>query len=81
MSDMWSYQNLVEALKFNPSIEQLQLYPEAVKLKDENGDLPLHTALKWKVSNDVIKIIFQAYLEAVKEQDKYGYLPKRMVMD
>jgi hypothetical protein len=45
--------------------------PEATKVQnnDDYGSLPLHDALRYKASNDVIKMLLNANPEATKVQD------------
>ena len=54
---------LIEALSSNASFEHvkelLHLYPDAVKVANGGGNLPLNTALSFKYSSDVIKATAQ----------------------
>ena len=55
----------------------LKLYPEAAKVKDSCGTLPLHLSLhagkKW--FNDGIKELFEAAPEALDARDNRGLSP------
>ncbi len=62
------------------SVEVVKLlirkYPDAVKEKDENGNLPLHFAVAKNGASDVevLQVLIKEYPEAVKEKNKYGLL-------
>ncbi|MFN9981424.1 MAG: ankyrin repeat domain-containing protein, partial [bacterium] len=60
--------------------EILQKYPEAVKVQNKYGSLPLHVALQKKASNEIITMIFEANPEATKEQDNDGSLPLHVAL-
>ena len=55
----------------------LVAYPEAAKVRDVDGDLPLQkaAAASEKISLDSFNAILEAYPEAAKEADNYGQLP------
>jgi hypothetical protein len=54
----------------------LQAYPQAAKVQDKYGRLPLHWALRCKASPDVVTMLLQAYPQVVEVQEKvYGCLP------
>jgi ankyrin repeat protein len=55
--------------------ELLRLYPQAIKVQDKHGKLPLHTALRFNGSDDVINMLFQAYPKATEVRDSEGRLP------
>jgi len=59
----------------------LKLYPKSpVTVKDADGTLPLHIALRTDASLDIIQMIFEAYPEAVQETDFYGDLPLHIAL-
>jgi ankyrin repeat protein len=68
------YEALIYKARFDRVQELLQLYPESVK-EDWFGFLPLHAALRYKASNDVITMIFKEYPKAAEVQDDNGYYP------
>jgi ankyrin repeat protein len=49
--------------------------PEAIKVQNNKGMLPLHFALYREASNEIIKMIFIANCEATKVQNIDGWLP------
>jgi ankyrin repeat protein len=63
-------------------VERILLkHPKAVKQKDNYGMLPLHHALYCKASPNIIKMLFEAYPEAVKVKDCfYGMLPLHVAL-
>jgi hypothetical protein len=52
----------------------VQAYPEATKVQDNDGWLPLHFALHYDASSDVINILVKAYPKVTKVQNKNGCL-------
>jgi len=53
----------------------LRKHPDAAKAKEKYGNMPLHYALYYKASDNVIKSIFNANREATKVQNNNGMLP------
>ena len=54
----------------------LELYPDGVKVKNNIGELPLHTACEKNAPIDVIKLLIDLYPDGVKEKNIYdGSLP------
>jgi hypothetical protein len=58
----------------------LQLAPDAVKVPDIKGGLPLNVAVGWNASSDIIKILLEAYPEAAKVPDKDDRLPLHIAL-
>ncbi|MFN9978967.1 MAG: ankyrin repeat domain-containing protein, partial [bacterium] len=58
----------------------LQKYPEAGKRKDNDGRLPLHSALWYKASNKITKMILEANPDATKVKNNVGCLPLHEVL-
>lgn len=50
----------------------LEKYPEAVKVKNTDGDLPLHLAIKARKTLDIVLALIEAYPDAVHEHDGEG---------
>ncbi len=50
-------------------------YPKAAEVQQKNGWLPLHFALQYNASDDVINMLLTAYQKAAEVQDKGGRLP------
>lgn len=55
--------------------EIIRLYPEGLKLKNDDGRLPVHLAAKYNPSVTVLKSILEAYPSGLKERNNYGWLP------
>lgn len=54
----------------------LQIFPNCVKLKTEDGSLPLIAAsVNYRCNLPMIKMIYEAYPEAVAISDNEGALP------
>jgi ankyrin repeat protein len=53
----------------------LQLAPNTIEKKNKWGYLPLHNALRYNASPEVIKMLFETYPHAAKVQSKEGKLP------
>ena len=53
----------------------LQQYPDAIKEKSKDGDLPLHAACRYELSLEVIVLLVKQYPDAVTEKSKDGDLP------
>jgi hypothetical protein len=47
----------------------LQLAPDSVKVRDNDGQLKLHDAVLSKASSDIIIILYDAHPEAAEIQD------------
>jgi ankyrin repeat protein len=59
----------------------LQLAPETIKVQDKyGGNLPLHVALYYEASSDVIKMILPAYPQAAEVQKHNGNLPLHLAL-
>ena len=54
---------------------QLLSYGMELCEMDDEGDHPLHTAIKHQVPSRVVEIILQSYPKASAIKDEYGYLP------
>jgi hypothetical protein len=49
--------------------------PEAVKVPNDNGSLPLHVACAYKAPLDVIQFLVEQWSEAIKTANHNGCLP------
>jgi len=62
-----------------PSLEKVKLlteiWPEALKTRDEDGDSPLHDALIESASGDVINYLAEECPEMLLVENKCGYVP------
>jgi len=57
-------------------------YPEAAEIQDNFGWLPLHYALQYQASNDVINMLFQAYPQSIEVKTKNsGRLPLHIALE
>lgn len=59
----------------------LQKHPEAAKVKDSKGKLPLHWAMEHTVSTAVIKHLVEAYPDGVLQEDNHGRTPYKLGQD
>jgi ankyrin repeat protein len=53
----------------------------SLSVKDRNGDLPLHIALRNAYSFTVVELIFLEYPKAAEVQNNDGYLPLHIALD
>ena len=53
----------------------LEAFPDAVRERTSDGDLPLHLALYSYSSIKIIRLLITAYPESAAERNKYGNLP------
>ena len=53
----------------------IKVYPDALKEKDEDENLPLHIAARSCESMEVIQLLVKEYPDALKEKNKKGWLP------
>eukprot|EP01038_Epipyxis_sp_PR26KG_P006848 gene6848-9375_t len=71
--------SLYKLIVFKLSFESIQLllssYPDAVKLKDNNGNLPLHLSIIEKSSIEIIQLLLSSYPDAIKVKNNDDYLP------
>jgi ankyrin repeat protein len=51
------------------------MWPDAVKEKNNKGQLPLHHACLNNASLDVIQLLVETWPDAVKEKNNKGQLP------
>ena len=60
--------------RFNSKTIELLLekYPEAIRTKNEDGDLPLHLAIKARKTKDIIQSLVEAYPDAIRVLDGDG---------
>lgn len=54
--------------------------PEGVECEDENGMLPLHSAVRNGCSLKVIKMLVEAYPESLSVEGKFGRLPLHLAV-
>ena len=47
-------------------------YPEAVRTKNKDGDLPLHLAIKARKTKDIVQLLLDAYPDAMRVLDGDG---------
>ena len=67
-------------IKFLKNI--IMLYPDGVKVKDsENGYTLLHIGTSNKANVEIIRILIEAYPDAVKEKDEYRYFPLHLAAE
>uniref|UniRef100_A0A7S4QX19 Uncharacterized protein n=1 Tax=Ditylum brightwellii TaxID=49249 RepID=A0A7S4QX19_9STRA len=60
----------------------MDLYPEAIKMKDEKGNLPLHVAAKYSYSQtNSIQLLLSRFPFGTKVQNSEGRLPLHLVFD
>ncbi len=68
-----------DAIEEGASVEVIQLiikeYPDALKVKDNNGRLPLYHAVSCGASVEVIQLLVKEYPDAVRKKDDFGSLP------
>uniref|UniRef100_A0A7S4T1H8 Ankyrin repeat protein n=1 Tax=Ditylum brightwellii TaxID=49249 RepID=A0A7S4T1H8_9STRA len=57
----------------------LKYHPEAVRIKDNDGRMPLHYACKKRVSIDVVTLLLEKNPSAVEEKDIYGETPLHLM--
>lgn len=62
------------------SVENMHLlldaFPDAIRLPDSNGKLPLHAACSYpKVEKAALQLLLRAYPDSLKQFDKMGALP------
>lgn len=50
-------------------------YPESIRRRDLDGQLPLHYAAYFHASAEVVQLLVNEYREALQEQDDQGCLP------
>lgn len=56
-------------------MDQLKAYRFELMEADEDGELPLHIALKNRIPSEVIMVIVNAFPDAVSIPDTYGFFP------
>lgn len=80
LSNLWRVETCNETIRLlgnDIARELVEIYPDAAKVQDSNGSLPLHLSLyagkKW--FNDGIKELFEAAPEALSFRDHQGLTP------
>jgi len=58
----------------------LDVYPEAARMRNEIGDLPLHMALRRGTSEAIMHKVFDACPEAARERNRNGDLPLHLAL-
>jgi len=58
----------------------MKSYPDAVRVRDENGELPLHIACQ-EAPLDVIEALVDAYPEGIKIENEFGEFPLSRAMN
>jgi ankyrin repeat protein len=58
----------------------VEAYPQALRERDQNGNLPLHCAFDQSASPDVIRHLLLEYPESIREPSARGVLPVRAAL-
>lgn len=53
----------------------IDVYPESLKIEDEEGCLPFHNACRYGQRVDTVKYLYELYPESLHINDDDGYLP------
>jgi hypothetical protein len=53
---------------------------DILKVIDDNGDLPLHQAIKLAAPEDAILVVLNLWIDAAKSKEKNGYLPLHLAI-
>lgn len=53
---------------------------DMLKVVDDNGDLPIHQAIKLGAPEDAILAVLNGWVDAAKSKDKSGYLPLHLAI-
>jgi ankyrin repeat protein len=53
----------------------LSIYPDAAKIKNNYEFLPIHLALDYNVSSNIIIMLIEAYPDCIKEKGRFGNTP------
>jgi hypothetical protein len=56
-------------------LELIQLYPNDIRVKDDDNELPLHLALNQYGSDIVIEKVIHLYPDALQYPDYMGHRP------
>lgn len=59
----------------------LSIYPDAAKIKNNYGFLPIHIALDSKASPEIIMMLLEAYPDCTKEKGRFGNTPLHYVAE
>ena len=88
IGEAWSrrFHTLHGHLRFHATVDQLSEFlasktgQDSIAVADENGQLPLHWAVKYKSTVDCIQLVHEAYPNAAETRDKSGH-PKGKAVD
>jgi len=77
----WTPLHFVEHLDAASFKVLLKAFPEAAKMKDKDGNLPLHWAAEHNAPVEIVESLLDVYKDAAKTEDKLGRIPYKLARD
>jgi len=77
----WTPLHYVENLDAGAFKLLLKAFPEAAKMKDKDGNLPLHWAAEHNAPIEIVQALLDINKDAARSEDKLGRIPYKLARD